>query len=140
MDAHAPGAVIWIVNQYAGSPRHGMEYRHYHLARALIERGQRVVLITGSRSHLFVRPPQVSRPFTLERIDGVTYCWVAVPGYERAISLRRVLNMAAFALRLERLPVERLPRPSAVLVSSPSLFPVHVAARGSCSKCATSGR
>jgi glycosyltransferase involved in cell wall biosynthesis len=71
----------------------------------------------------------VSRPFTLERIDGVTYCWVAVPGYERAISVKRIVNMAAFALRLERLPVHRLPRPDAILVSSPSLFPVPVAAR-----------
>jgi glycosyltransferase involved in cell wall biosynthesis len=106
-----------------------MEYRHYHFARGLIERGHRVVVISGSRSHLFIRPPQVSRPFTLEPIDGVTYCWVAVPRYERAISLRRVLNMAAFALRLERLPVQRLPRPDAILVSSPSLFPVPIAAR-----------
>jgi glycosyltransferase involved in cell wall biosynthesis len=129
MSAHPAGAVIWIVNQYAGSPRHGMEYRHYHFARGLIERGHRVVVISGSRSHLFIRPPQVSRPFTLEPIDGVTYCWVAVPRYERAISLRRVLNMAAFALRLERLPVQRLPRPDAILVSSPSLFPVPIAAR-----------
>ena len=129
MNAHPTRAVIWMVNQYAGSPRHGMEYRHYHLGRALVERGHRVIVISGSRSHLFVRPPQVSAPFTLERIDGVTYCWVAVPAYERAISLRRVLNMAAFALRLERLPVERLPRPDAILVSSPSLFPVHVASR-----------
>jgi glycosyltransferase involved in cell wall biosynthesis len=121
--------VLWIVNQYVGSPRHGMEYRHYHLARGLAERGHRVVVVSGSRSHLFTQPPQVSERFTLERIDGVTYCWVAVPRYERAISLGRVLNMAAFALQLERLPTDRLPRPDAVLVSSPSLFPIPVAFR-----------
>jgi glycosyltransferase involved in cell wall biosynthesis len=125
----AGSSVVWIVNQYAGSPRHGMEYRHYHLARGLVERGHRVVVVSGSRSHLFTQPPQVSRPFTLEPIDGVTYCWVAVPHYERAISLARILNMAAFALRLERLPIDRLPPPNAVLVSSPSLFPLPVAAR-----------
>jgi glycosyltransferase involved in cell wall biosynthesis len=121
--------VVWIVNQYAGSPRHGMEYRHYYLARALAGRGHRVVVISGTRSHLFTRPPEVSRPFTLETIDGVTYCWVAGPRYERAISLGRILNMVAFALRLERLPVAKLPRPDAILVSSPSLFPLPVAAR-----------
>jgi glycosyltransferase involved in cell wall biosynthesis len=121
--------VVWIVNQYVGSPRHGMEYRHYHLARGLAERGHRVVVVSGSRSHLFTQPPQVSRPFTLEPVDGVTYCWVAVPRYERAISLGRVLNMAAFALQLEVLPTGRLTRPDAILVSSPSLFPVPVAAR-----------
>jgi glycosyltransferase involved in cell wall biosynthesis len=129
MQASQPGRVIWIVNQYAGSPRHGMEYRHYHLARALVARGHRVVVITGTRSHLFTRPPEVSKQFTLETIDGITYCWVDGPGYERAISLGRIINMAAFALRLLRLPVARLPRPDAILVSSPSLFPLPVAAR-----------
>jgi glycosyltransferase involved in cell wall biosynthesis len=122
-------ATIWMVNQYAGSPRHGMEYRHYYLARALAELGHTVVVISGSRSHLFTRPPRVHRRFTLEAIDGVTYCWVAVPEYERAISLGRVVNMAAFALQLVRLPVGRLLAPDAILVSSPSLFPLPVAAR-----------
>jgi glycosyltransferase involved in cell wall biosynthesis len=129
MNASNAGHVIWIVNQYAGSPRHGMEYRHYHLARALVAQGHRVVVITGTRSHLFTRPPEVSRPFTLETIDGITYCWVGGPPYERAISIARILNMAAFAMRLVRLPVDRLPRPDAILVSSPSLFPLPVAAR-----------
>jgi len=106
-----------------------MEYRHYHLARGLVRRGHTVVVVSGSRSHLFTSPPRVSRPFTLELIDGVTYCWVAVPRYERAVSVGRVLNMTAFALRLERLPVHRLARPDAILVSSPSLFPLPVTAR-----------
>lgn len=106
-----------------------MEYRHYHLARALRAQGHEVVVISGSHSHLFTQQPQVTRPYTLEEIDGVTYCWVRVPSYEGAISIGRVLNMAAFALRLERLPVHKLPQPDAILVSSPSLFPVHVASR-----------
>jgi glycosyltransferase involved in cell wall biosynthesis len=120
---------IWIVNQYAGSPGHGMEYRHYHLARALGARGHRVLLVSGTRSHLFTQPPAVSRLFALQSIDGVSYCWVAGPRYERAISVGRVVNMAAFAAALECLPTRRLPRPDAILVSSPSLFPVPVAAR-----------
>jgi glycosyltransferase involved in cell wall biosynthesis len=129
MSASSARAVIWMINQYAGSPRHGMEYRHYQLARALSEQGHRVVVVSGTRSHLFTRPPEVRNAFTREVIDGVTYCWVGVPRYDRAISVRRVLNMAAFALRLTRLPVARLPVPDAILVSSPSLFPLPVAAR-----------
>jgi glycosyltransferase involved in cell wall biosynthesis len=121
--------VVWIVNQYAGSPRHGMEYRHYHLARGLAERGHRVVVLSGSRSHLYTRPPRVTRPFTLQAVDGITYCWVAGPPYDRAISARRVVNMAAFAAALECLPTGRLPAPRAILVSSPSLFPVPIASR-----------
>jgi glycosyltransferase involved in cell wall biosynthesis len=121
--------VVWIVNQYAGSPLHGMEYRHYHLARGLVARGHRVVMLSGSHSHLFTRRPRVSRPFTLQDIDGITYCWVAGPPYGRAIGVGRVLNMVAFAAALEGLPTRRLPRPDAILVSSPSLFPLPVAAR-----------
>jgi glycosyltransferase involved in cell wall biosynthesis len=123
------GRVVWIVNQYAGSPRHGMEYRHYYLARALAQHGHRAVVISGSRSHLFTAPPDVSRPFTLHALDGVTYCWVALPRYKRAISVGRVVNMAAFAAALAVLPTRRLPRPDAILVSSPSLFPIPVASR-----------
>jgi glycosyltransferase involved in cell wall biosynthesis len=122
-------AVIWMINQYAGSPRHGMEYRHYYLARALSEQGHTVVVVSGTRSHLFTQPPRVRKRYTSEVIDGVTYCWVAVPDYERAISVRRVLNMAVFAVRLTRFPVGRLPAPDAILVSSPSLFPLPVASR-----------
>jgi glycosyltransferase involved in cell wall biosynthesis len=129
MSAGGASPTIWMINQYAGSPWHGMEYRHYHLARALAERGHRVVVVSGSHSHLFTRPPQVSRPFTRHVIDGVTYCWVAVPRYGPAISLGRVVNMAAFAAALEALPTRRLPPPDAILVSSPSLFPVPIAAR-----------
>ena len=121
----AEGAIptIWMINQYAGSPWHGMEYRHYHLARALAERGHRVVVVSGSHSHLFTRPPRVSRPFTREVIDGVTYCWVAVPRYGPAISVGRVLNMAAFAAALEALPTSRLPRPDAILGVVPVALP-----------------
>jgi glycosyltransferase involved in cell wall biosynthesis len=129
MSAEGASQTIWMINQYAGSPWHGMEYRHYHLARALAERGHRVVVVSGSHSHLFTRAPQVSRPFTRQVIDGVTYCWVAVPRYGPAISVGRVINMAAFAAALEALPTSRLPRPDAILVSSPSLFPVPIAAR-----------
>jgi glycosyltransferase involved in cell wall biosynthesis len=121
--------VVWIVNQYAGSPRHGMEYRHYYLAQGLADRSHYPIVISGSRSHLFTRPPDVSRAFTLETVADVRYCWVAVPGYQRAISVGRVLNMVAFAAALERLPTTKLPRPDAILVSSPSLFPIGVAAR-----------
>ena len=40
------------------------------------------------------------------------------------MSFRRVVNMFAFMARLYRLPLNRLPAPDAIVVSSPSLFPV----------------
>jgi len=124
-----PQRVVWIVNQYAGSPRHGMEYRHYYMAREMVANGWTVVVVSGSYSHLFTRPPEVSRGYTREEIDGVWYCWIAVPRYSRSLSLGRVANMLVFALRLARLDPGTLPRPDAILVSSPSLFPIVTAAR-----------
>jgi glycosyltransferase involved in cell wall biosynthesis len=121
--------VVWFVNQYAGSPSHGMEFRHYELGRQLVALGHRVVIISGSYSHLFTSQPTASGTYQLEEIDGLTYCWVKVPSYRRAISLRRLLSMVAFTVRLYRLPVRRLPVPDAIVVSSPSLFPILPAER-----------
>jgi glycosyltransferase involved in cell wall biosynthesis len=122
--AQGRGLVIWFVNQYAGSPRHGMEFRHYELGRAMAARGHTVVVISGSFSHLYTRLPVTSGAYSLEVVDGLTYCWVAVPRYHRAISVGRVLNMVAFMARLYRLPLRRLPAPDAIVMSSPSLFPI----------------
>jgi hypothetical protein len=101
------GHVIWFVNQYAGSPDHGMEFRHYELGQALAARGHTVAVISGTYSHLFSRPPETLATYAFETLDRVTYCWVRVPPYERAVSLGRVLNMLAFMARLYRLPVRR---------------------------------
>jgi glycosyltransferase involved in cell wall biosynthesis len=129
-----PGArrpVVWFVNQYAGSPRHGMEFRHYELGRALESRGYTVIVISGSFSHLFASLPATTGTYTIEDVGGLTYCWVKVPAYRRATSVRRVLNMLVFMVRLYRLPVQRLPAPDAIVVSSPSLFPILPAQRWS---------
>jgi glycosyltransferase involved in cell wall biosynthesis len=128
-DNARPPRVVWIVNQYAGSPAHGMEYRHYELGRELVRLGLTVVVISASYSHLFTRQPSTTGTYTLEDVGGLTYCWVKVPSYRRAMSLGRVVNMLAFAARLFRLPVGRLPVPDAIVVSSPSLFPILPAQR-----------
>lgn len=121
--------VIWFVNQYAGSAIHGMEFRHYELGRQLIALGNRVVVISGSYSHLFTTQPKTSSTYQLEDVGGLTYCWVKVPAYRRAISLGRVLSMLLFAARLYRLPIRLLPAPDVIVVSSPSLFPIVPAER-----------
>jgi glycosyltransferase involved in cell wall biosynthesis len=123
------GRTIWIVNQYAGSRTYGMEFRHFELARELRRLGHEVIVISGSYSHLFARLPAMTGTYTLEEVDGVRFCWVRVPAYGRATSLGRVINMAAFAARLFRLPLERLPAPDAIIVSSPSPFPILAAER-----------
>ena len=118
-----PNKHITIVNQYIGSPYHGMEYRHYYLAKNLIEKGYKVTLISGSYSHLFSTLPKVEGNFTKENIDGVDYIWVKVPSYKSSKSIGRIWNMLYFAWKLNFLKEIEL---SHILVSSPSLFPVKI--------------
>lgn len=113
---------ITIINQYIGSPYHGMEYRHYFLAKNLIGLGYKVTLISGSYSHLFSSPPKFSTKFMKETIDGIEYIWIKVPKYSSSKSIGRIWNMFYFAWKLRMLYGKVAP--SHILVSSPSLFPI----------------
>jgi len=112
---------ITIINQYIGSPYHGMEYRHYYLAKNLIEQGYKVTLVSGSYSHLFSSPPKITNNVEKEMIDGIEYLWIKVAKYKSSKSLGRIWNMFYFAWKLNFL--REIP-PSHIIVSSPSLFPV----------------
>jgi glycosyltransferase involved in cell wall biosynthesis len=118
---------LWIINQYAGSRLHGMEYRHFYLARELVDKGHEVSVLSASYSHLFTAPPHVTGARTIEFIDGVRYVWLRVPRYE-GNGLHRALNMSIFVLRLLSPKIRLLPRPTGIIVSSPSPFPILPAA------------
>lgn len=117
---------IWIVNQYTGSPYHGMEHRHYYLAKEFIQQGHQVKMISGSFSHLYKTFPKTKGDFTFEEIDSIGYCWVKVPEYTSSVSISRVFNMLAFKRQLKKLPINQLGNPDVMIVSSPSLFPIKV--------------
>jgi len=114
---------ITIINQYIGSPYHGMEYRHYYLAKNLIALGYKVTLVSGSYSHLFSKLPKVQKSFIKETIDSIDYIWVKVPRYKSSKSIGRIWNMFCFAYKLHFL---KELMPSTIIVSSPSLFPVKI--------------
>jgi len=113
---------ITIINQYIGSPYHGMEYRHYYLAKELIKQGFKVTLVSGSYSHLFSTSPKVKDKFTQEIIDGIEYIWVKTPKYKSSKSIGRIWNMFYFSQALRKVKL----KPSHIIVSSPSLFPVKI--------------
>jgi hypothetical protein len=73
---------ILYVNHYAGSPRYGMEYRPYYLAREWVRMGHDVQIIAASQSHIRSRQPQLAGEYRLdETIDGIQYTWFETPGY-----------------------------------------------------------
>ncbi len=111
------GTVIWIINHYAGSRVHGMEYRHYYLAQHFARMGLRPVIICASFHHLLTKPPETKRA----EVDGVPYVWIKTPRYEKN-DARRVLNMLAFSWRLAFRTLRELPRPEVVIASSPHPF------------------
>jgi len=115
---------IWIINEYAGSPYHGMEFRHYYLGREFVKLGHNVTIITASYSHLFRNPPKVSGEFTLEEIDGINYLWIKVPKYKKSTDIKRVLKWLKFSLSLFFLPYKKLPKPDVIILSPMATFPV----------------
>jgi glycosyltransferase involved in cell wall biosynthesis len=128
------GLNILLINHYAGSIRHGMEYRPYYLAREWVRLGHRVRIVASSRSHIRTTQPQLGGSDRHdEHIDGIDYTWLATPPY-RGNGLARVRNMAAFVLRLlregARLAAEV--RPDVVIASSTyplDIWPAHRIAR-----------
>jgi hypothetical protein len=120
---------VWIINDYAGSPSHGMEYRHYYLGKELVKLGYCVTIISASYSHLFKRQPNVTGDFTHEKIDGINFLWVKVNDYGKSHDKRRVLKWLLFSYRLLKLPVSELIRPDLIVVSPMAVFPILPAYR-----------
>jgi len=93
---------ILLINHYAGSVRHGMEYRPYYLAREWVRLGHRVRILASSTSHIRTQAPEMDGRARLDQtIDGVDYTWFATPSYQ-GNGAARVRNMASFVWRLLR--------------------------------------
>ncbi len=110
---------IWIINEYAGSPYHGMEFRHYYLGKELVKLGNRVTVVSSSYSHLFKNLPKEQR----ENIDGVDYLWLGTFDYGESHDKRRVLKWFLFMFKVFFLPFS-LQKPDVIIVSPMAPFPI----------------
>lgn len=117
---------ILLINHYAGSPKHGMEYRPYELAREWARSGHNVTIVASSFSHLRNRNPEVSEKITSEIIDDINFLWIKSIEYERN-DLYRVLNMIQFAWDLFRFSkqISSFYKPNLVIASSPHPFIIY---------------
>lgn len=82
---------ILLINHYAGSPEHGMEYRPYYLAREWVRMGHQVLILAASQSHVRTTQPQAGG----QTIDGISYCWYDTPAYQ-GNGFGRVRNIWSF--------------------------------------------
>lgn len=121
---------ILLINHYAGSPRHGMEFRPYYLAREWVRQGHVVQIVGASHSHVRQLNPDVGWMPRNETIDGVAYTWLPTPRYKKN-GLLRALNVYAFALQLWLIAgrLARRFRPDVVIASSTHPFDIYGAAK-----------
>nr|HPG80754.1 glycosyltransferase [Piscinibacter sp.] len=122
---------ILLINHYAGSPRHGMEYRPYYLAREWVRLGHRVQIVAASWSHVrSVQPSPAGDEVIDETIDGIAYRWLPTPPYG-GNGVGRVLNIWAFLKQLWRDAPRWASefRPDAVIASSTYPMDIWVARR-----------
>ncbi len=124
---------ILLINHYAGSPVHGMEFRPYYLARHWADRGHHVTIVAASYSHLRSVQPVVQGACTEELRDGIRYLWLRAPSY-RGNGIDRVANMLAFLWRLwrARRALLRDAMPDVVIASSTyplDIYPARSIAR-----------
>lgn len=125
---------ILLINHYAGSLRHGMEYRPYYLAREWVRLGHRVQILAASHAHVRSQQPILDGRDRLEEtVDGIAYTWFATPSYH-GNGVARVRNMAAFVHRLyqDSTTIARSFAPDVVIASSTyplDIFPARRIAR-----------
>lgn len=92
---------ILLINHYAGSIKHGMEYRPFYLAREWTHLGHQVTIVAASFSHVRTLVPQLQGDRTEELVDGVAYDWLRTPWYN-GNGIKRGINIIAFVLQLCR--------------------------------------
>jgi glycosyltransferase involved in cell wall biosynthesis len=87
---------ILIINHYAGSISHGMEYRPYYLAKEWRELGHSVLIVAASHSHIRTQQPTMNQKFiTDQKINGINYKWYPTPKY-LGNTFGRVKNILVF--------------------------------------------
>ncbi len=137
---------ILLINHYAGSPQHGMEYRPFYLAREWVRAGHQVQIVAASYSHVRSRQPgvldsafdeasgaasgAVIHAASDELIEGIRYRWYPTPTYA-GNGVGRVLNIWSF-LRQLWADSKRLTgtfKPDVVIASSTYPMDIWVARR-----------
>ncbi len=111
---------IWIINEYAGSPYYGMEFRHYYIGKELLKKGYKVGIITSSYSHLFKNLPVKSK----ENIDGINYYWLKTLNYGNSHNKKRVLKWFLFVFKCFFLSFFIKNKPDVIIVSPMAPFPI----------------
>ncbi|MCI9576429.1 MAG: glycosyltransferase family 4 protein [Clostridiales bacterium] len=117
---------IIYINHYAGSSRHGMEFRPFFMAKRWVKEGHQVTIVASSYSHLRSKNPDMQgRKTMVETIDGVRYFWISGPPYE-GNGLGRIRNMMSFLSGLKKYQVEICAHGKPDVVIASSTYPLDI--------------
>lgn len=117
---------IVFVAHFAGSPRLGMVYGHYHLAKEWVRLGHTVTIVAASFSHIRQVQPRVHRRVTEENIDGIRYIWAKTPTYSPASKVGRVISICSFTVQCSFV-LRTIEHADLVICSSHHPFAIHPA-------------
>lgn len=115
--------VIWLICQYASPIKYGFGSRHFYLSEEFVKQGYQVYIFTSTFNHLIHTPIPDGSAFNFETENGVNVCYIRTNHYTNPAGVQRIFSWLLFCLRLLFIP-KHIPRPTTVIVSSPSLFPI----------------
>ena len=125
--------MIWFIDDYAGSPFHGMEYRHYYMAKSLQKMGKKSLIISASYSHqLNIFPPIRDKPYLFEKVDLLNYLWLKVINYGKGNSKKRILKWFQFGIKLLTIKKITHSKPDIIICSCSApflIFPCYYLAK-----------
>lgn len=121
---------ILLINHYAGSDKHGMEFRPFYMAREWVKNGHNVTILAADYSHLRKYNPEIKEDFTEEVIEGVRYIWVKTPKYS-GNGVGRIINILTFInkLKLKARYISKSFKPDAVIASSTYPLDIYPASK-----------
>lgn len=120
---------IWIINHHALTPDMSGGTRHYDFAKELIDRGNKVTIVSASIHYATYKEMREYglNDFIVENIDGIEWIWIKTPPY-RGNGIDRIKNMFSFMLGANRIiPKLNLAKPDIIIGSSVHLFAVLAA-------------
>lgn len=115
---------VWYISKYVAPPVGSTTGgRAFMIMRELAREGFDVTIVTSDSNQL-TPVPTLEGASLLQEVDGVRVLWLRTAKYRIAKSIRRIWSWIDFECRLLRAPLDSLPRPEVVVVSSLSLFTV----------------
>lgn len=117
---------IIYINHYAGSAKHGMEFRPYYMAKRWAAKGHNVTIVASSFSHLRTKNPNIGdQKYDEQMIDGVRYFWIAGNKYQ-GNNKDRVKNMLSFLRGLYQFRKKIVAQGKPDVVIASSTYPMDI--------------